>query len=333
MSRQAFPARLALGVLVAIAALIALGVWLHHGRGSRAPSPPKGAPPPLVIEPGVITYWNGSDDGDPAYYQVGDLLLTLAAKTAPEGELSMAAAIPTITIAAARLEPATFDGVEGFSDVQARFGAGEIDPAAPGPEVVLLSYSGGAHCCTDFQVIERSGEGWTAIDLGEFDGEGVEDWPSDLNGDGAPEFRFSDDRFLYAFGSYAASKPPPKFMAVRGGQIVDLTSENAFDPEFEKFAEATKLYCADGEKASCASYTAAMARLGRLDEAWSFMRTHYRNDDFDYPTVCRSEPTPDGLCARGETVQPKSYPEALAWFLFNTGYITDAQREALTKKR
>ena len=88
--------------------------------------------------------------------------------------------------------------------------------------MLLDLYSGGAHCCsfariyhfdpsyTDYTRAER---GW-----GNYTHDLV-----DLDGDGNPKFSSADDRFAYAFASYAFSIPPIQIWQYRKGVISDVT--------------------------------------------------------------------------------------------------------------
>jgi hypothetical protein len=77
------------------------------------------------------------------------------------------------------------------------------------PEVVLDTYSGGAHCCITARIYEyRAATGTYArapsVPFGNL-GYRLQD----LDGDGRPEFNGTDDAFAYAFSSFASSAFPP----------------------------------------------------------------------------------------------------------------------------
>jgi subtilisin-like proprotein convertase family protein len=90
------------------------------------------------------------------------------------------------------------------------------------PEVLVDFYSGGAHCCfyTDvYRYVPRQ-RGYRVM---------VGFWGDlgfrivDLGRDGRLEFRTGDDRFAYAFTSFAASVFPPRILRFDHGRFVDVT--------------------------------------------------------------------------------------------------------------
>jgi hypothetical protein len=90
------------------------------------------------------------------------------------------------------------------------------------PEVLVDLYTGGAHCCT-YTLLYR------------FDPTAAEylsvahEWGNvgyglrDVDGDGVPELASADDRFAYAFTSYAGSAFPVQVWRYRPGGLVDVT--------------------------------------------------------------------------------------------------------------
>jgi hypothetical protein len=92
----------------------------------------------------------------------------------------------------------------------------------PEPEVVLDLYSGGAHCCWYSEVFRYVASANTYL-------MGVHSWgnvgyrPADLNHDGLREFVSGDDRFAYAFTSFAGSTFPIQIWDYRAGKFVNVT--------------------------------------------------------------------------------------------------------------
>ena len=115
----------------------------------------------------------------------------------------------------------------------ARFGVGKIDPQGQDGQVLFLSYSGGAHCCTQVVLLERGENGWRKKDLGTWDGDALSAFPTDIDGDGVLDLVFYDQRFAYAFAPYADSLMPPRVFNLVGGR----TSEVSGDPRFQKLFE------------------------------------------------------------------------------------------------
>jgi hypothetical protein len=102
----------------------------------------------------------------------------------------------------------------------------EIDPTNDMKEVYLSNYTGGAHCCSEVVIAEKTPSGWVAVEVGAFDGDG--DFLQDLTGDGAAEIVTVDNKFLYTFDCYACSAAPLVIRTVRDGKVVDITTEPRF---------------------------------------------------------------------------------------------------------
>ena len=46
----------------------------------------------------------------------------------------------------------------------------------------------------------------------------VAEFPSDVDGDGTPDFMLKDDRFDYAFAPYTESHKPPRIFNIEGAK-------------------------------------------------------------------------------------------------------------------
>lgn len=135
--------------------------------------------------------------------------------------------VPVLTISrGATMLLETIGVPSGMDAPAASASIAEIDPYRLGKEVYFSSYSGGAHCCTRLVVAEEGPKGWTAIAVGNFDGDG--DYLKDVDGDGVAEIATLDDAFLYAFDCYACSAAPLVIHAVRDGKVVDVSGEPRF---------------------------------------------------------------------------------------------------------
>ncbi len=88
------------------------------------------------------------------------------------------------------------------------------------PEVLLDIYTGGAHCCVDTWIYRFTGTTYTGT---------PHQWGDvgyslkDLDRDGIPELKSADDRFAYAFTSFAESWFPPMVWQFRAGKLTDAT--------------------------------------------------------------------------------------------------------------
>lgn len=105
-----------------------------------------------------------------------------------------------------------------------------------GNAIYFSSDSGGAHCCTTATVFQISEGELTAVPLGDFDGGRPE--PLDLDDDGLYELVTRDQRFNYAFSSYAESYPPERILRIAFGEIEDVTIESQFQPRLERQTKA-----------------------------------------------------------------------------------------------
>lgn len=263
-----------------------------------------------------MTNWSAKDDGSPKVYSVQGLTITLSAGKDKDGD-----PVPLLIVQAPGVQPFKAEGVNGFDPPTASFGVGRFDPKSPGPQVLFTSFTGGAHCCNEIMLIERAGTRWRGIDLGQWDGDGPDTIPTDIDGDGAADFVFVDNAFLYAFDSYAGSWAPPEILNVIDGKVIDVSTDPRFRKVFaDDMAQAQK-NCAQKQNGACAGYVADGARLEQFDAAWKFMLAHYDpKQDWDLPTRCIGTVGDDGAC-KGQELKPRDFPQALRWFLEDHNYI------------
>lgn len=96
---------------------------------------------------------------------------------------------------------------------------GDVD-ADGEAEVLMYVFSGGAHCCSTLLVYDFDGTTYAQRPLA-LGNTGVV--LRDLDRDGTMELLGNDDRFSYAFDSYAGSWHPPLTRQFVGGKFVDVT--------------------------------------------------------------------------------------------------------------
>jgi hypothetical protein len=90
------------------------------------------------------------------------------------------------------------------------------------PEVLVDSFSGGAHCCLTTRVLTWNGSGYTPSDVAWRDGS----WKlRDADGDGDRELVGQDPQFWGAFTAHAASAAPPLVLEKHGDQIETATKK------------------------------------------------------------------------------------------------------------
>lgn len=211
-------------------------------------------------------------------------------------------------------------------------GWGEVVPpslavgrlSANGPPVLWVeSNSGGAHCCRQPRLVIPSAAGIRVVDLGSWDGEGQSSWPDDEDGDGRRDLIFADNRFLYAFTSYAASYAPPRIYNVIGDKMVDVSTKPGFRNIYVSWMKNAWKDCLAGGRGGCAAYVASAARIGKEPQAWAEMLQHYdRNADWELPPRgCRKQSSTAFDCPEGHEVPARDFPESLRAFLIRTGYL------------
>ena len=252
---------------------------------ATAPGAASPAPKPVWVE------WNSEADGSPRSYQAGPFNVTIAKVAAPDGLLR-----PVLTISDGDGQPLTLPGAEGgLGEVSAEFTVASLDRRTPGPQLLVRTFTYGAHCCFDYKLVERqTGDGarrWAIHDLGQFDGAGMPD-PEDVDGDGRLELVGGDQRFLYAFTAYAFSAVPPQVQEVVAGRLVDVSADPRYRPAYAREEPEARAACAastsnEPRPGACLAYAATMARLGRINEAW--------------PLVDTADPTPGARRASSDT--------------------------------
>ena len=274
-----------------------------------------------TVPVGTHIDWTHERDGPRARYRSGDVELAFAARR--EGD-DPAMYVPLLTVRMPGLPPVTLEGELTSPTFEHRATVGRWD--AQRPYVLFQSFSGGAHCCTSFELVYPEDDRLQVVDLGEWDGGYWDDLPTDRNGDGRLDFVFADNAFYYAFASYADSWAPPTIRNVVGGEVVDVSTERSFRPIYEAELARVRQACVSPENdampnGACPAYVASAARLGQFDRAWAEMlRSYDRDFEWTLPSGCRTERS-EGACLEGDTIEYDNYPDALRAFLIDLGYI------------
>jgi hypothetical protein len=182
------------------------------------------------------------------------------------------------------------------------------------PEVIVSTYSGGAHCCTNF-TIHGSLQGQPiTTETGPLNSDGGEF--KDLDGDGKQAFRTVDNSFLYAFDSYAGSFAPTRIYQYKAGKLVNVTRKY---PKVLR-AHASRMYQTLRENQKemrstngvLAGYVAQKILLGEYQQGWDLMLANYnRKSEWGLEIY------------KDDKVVGKypNFPTALKAFLINTGYL------------
>jgi hypothetical protein len=218
------------------------------------------------IAPGTFVEWT-SADGARSFVHDG-VTVTLRSRWT-EGS-------PTLTVSGRGKASLRVTVNDSTADFPSNIAIGVL-ARGQSPSVLLQSYTGGAHCCWHLIALVPAGKKFVKVDFGRWDGDMLA-WPADLSGDGVADFRFRDQKFLYAFGSYAGSRPPFKIMTIRALKPVDVSTDPVFRPLYAADLPKMRKACLGEDNGpdggACAGYLATAARLGRFDQAFaSFRRT------------------------------------------------------------
>jgi hypothetical protein len=151
------------------------------------------------------------------------------------------------------------------------------------PEVIVDFFTGGAHCCTYSFIYryDKQANRYNKI---------RHDWGNggyrlkDLDKDGLPEFESRDDRFAYAFTSFAGSGFPLQIWQYRQGKMIDVTRR------YPKLVQihAQQLWQTyrkslhevyDGGKGYLAAYLADKYLLNQGQDGWKKLQQNYKGSD------------------------------------------------------
>lgn len=157
-------------------------------------------------------------------------------------------------------------------------------------EIIVRSYSNGAHCCTRFTIYSWQGDHFSEFKTPSLNSRGGHF--EDLNSDGLVEFTSSNRAFLYRFSTYADSLAPPIIQTFRDGELFETTREHP-DKIRETITRVETALAEDptreGRNGYLAAYVASKALVGEFEEGWRYMLEHYNAEaNPDYPTYLRS---------------------------------------------
>jgi len=152
------------------------------------------------------------------------------------------------------------------------------------PEVLVDTFSGGAHCCTITPIFRWDGVGGVGYrrltqNFGDI-GYSIKD----LDGDGRPEFVTADDAFAYEFTAYAFDEFPLEILAYgtdRSGRTAlrDVTAgyPKMVAAEAASFRrEIPKARHGGDPRGVIAAYVADLYRLDRKAQANAYLRSALR---------------------------------------------------------
>lgn len=173
-------------------------------------------------------------------------------------------------------------GLYGSSEQEQGFLVRNLDRGSD-PEVVVDVYTGGAHCCTYSMIYRYDSTKKQYVSV-------QHSWGNsgyrleDLDRDGQVEFRSVDDRFAYAFTSYAASAYPMMIWRYRNGEMIDVTRQYPkliYSHAYGLWQTYQEIK-ADGEvKGVLAAYLADKYLLGQAESGWKTVKAAYQAGDRD----------------------------------------------------
>lgn len=150
------------------------------------------------------------------------------------------------------------------------------------PEVVADFFTGGAHCCTYSLIYRYDSKANQYKKVRQEWGNGGYRF-KDLDRDGLPEFESRDDRFAYAFTSYATSGYPLQIWQYRQGKMIDVTRRypkliyaHAFGL-WQTFLSARNEV--DNGKGFLSAYLADKYMLGQGEDGWQKVKQAYKGSD------------------------------------------------------
>ena len=210
----------------------------------------------------------------------------------------------------------------------------KLDPKLDTPQLAFTRFAGGAHCCTKTWIAFKPSQnvGWSLIDQPPLDGDGY--WFEDVDGDGAQELLSVDNRFLYAFDSYAGSLAPLRIAKLRNGSIDDVTDEPAMRKRLIQDVAGAEYEAKVRpdlwqENGFLAGWVANKIRLGEGDAAWARVASNMKEDSGFGPQICTSGQKIDDCPP--DNLKPIPVLKGLASFLKENGYgPLPAAAEALT---
>ena len=316
-SRPDFAKGLLIGGLAVL--ILGGGGWLAYsqiGKSSRAPAQVEAVEAkaddrarPDTASQGQWIEWTEGQGTD--QFHIAGMDIRMGSKK--DGEMS----VPVMTVTAADGTSVSVNGESKSGAAVAQFAVVQMDAASDARQVILSSFSYGAHCCTFGTLVEHTPSGWRKVSLGAWDGDRLS-LPVDVDGDGKKEFVLADESFLYSFASYAASAAPPAIFVIEQGQLKDVSDQPRYRSIFQEDLNSARDACREYGNGSCAAYAAIAARLGQLDAAWPIVLAGATDTEWDPPAPCRDRP--NEVCSDDKAVPFDTYGESLQWFLGIRGY-------------
>lgn len=276
----------------------------------------------IIVPPGTFIEWEFGQHSEPVRYAMGGMNVVIKGvpSDVPEGEF-----MPSVAVEAPGRPVRTFADPDANLHFPVRLGFGSLDRDGT-PFLLVKSYSGGPHCCTNLIAAVLKSSKIEVVDMGSWDGQPLGNFPSDHDGDGATDFILRDDRFLYALGAYSNSWSPPKIMNIAGARLVDASMRPGFRDLFMKNMREARRRCMDAAEpypdGFCAGYVASAIRAGQFESAWvDVVERRGPNSKWKLNSDCLRSRT-RGSCPLAYQNGASTYLTALRSHLERLGYIS-----------
>ncbi|AGY57214.1 hypothetical protein [Gloeobacter kilaueensis] len=178
-------------------------------------------------------------------------------------------------------------------------------------EIVLDTFSGGAHCCFGIWVLRHEARQDTYQPTRADWGNYPPGRAKDLDKDGRFEFVSADNAFAYTFTDFADSVPPIQIWQYSRGSFRNVTRNypalirRAAARILQGVAEAKKT--GRDMRGGYAAYLATQYLLGQPTRGWQKLRAAYR-------------PSKEAICDKDWPCAPSAYFAKLRAFLQTAGY-------------
>ncbi len=151
------------------------------------------------------------------------------------------------------------------------------------PEVIADIFTGGAHCCRYSLIYQYDRDQNQYVETRAYWGN-MSYRLRDLDRDGKTEFYSADDRFAYAFASYAASVFPVQILRLETGKMVDVTRQypkEIYSNAYEMWQLYQRVKAEEGVevKGILAAYLADKYLLGQQADGWEQLESVYQESD------------------------------------------------------
>ena len=322
--------KLRISLVAAAATLLAAAVTLapSHAAAPKVAEPPPAASAPtdqaapipdtaVGPQPNPFPTTQFAPGARSASVSDGDITATITMTRKPEIDPAIDTPVLTVTVGGKQVLEAV-GIVSDTNDPAAEASIAEMDPTNDRKEVFFTSFSGG--CCSSVVVAEEVGAEWRSIPIGDFQGDGG--YLQDLDGDGRAEIATIDGNFINRFDCTACSAAPRVIFTVKGGDVVDLSTEPRFQSAHRAWLKALEGNIDPDQQwkspGFLAGWLAEKIRVGEGANSWQDLNAHWDSAHDAGEPVCPNGDDPDQCAEKDRKVM--KFPERLRLFLQSAGY-------------